>query len=554
MKMYRKVSVLLVLAMLVALSGGAAALAAEDMTVVKTQFGAIRGDPVADDLVIYRGVPFAAPPVGDLRWRAPVDPQPWEGVRDCTVFNPMAMQIMDVNCFWGEDLWYQWLDEYPNMSEDCLYLQIYSPARTPDANLPIFVWIHGGASRHGVTYDAQAAAEELARRGVIVVEVEYRLGLFGFMASDELDAESETGASSGNYGVMDCIKALEWIQDNIAAFGGDPSRVTVGGQSAGASIVCNLLTSPRAQDLWSGAVMCSSFRPLSTTTSLEREKEIAAGYFDSLGLGDKSLAELRQIPAEYFINPDTALSDYAVGWGACLDGYVLTENPVDFYTRDGVLNGKNLLFGSTSGEGNAEFTIRPEQEIFEAAKNTYGELYDKYNFEYIYRSVDDIESTIESLRLKSEQQGLQNMLNAAYLSKKNPEGHFYPFYFSHWTPGRAAEIRWAWHSADLWYWFDSMRDIPEQRDWTELDYQLGDICSAYWANFAATGDPNGEGLPAWTACTPEALSVLDIGDEVVPRDNFYEGSKQLEGRDKLMLEYLIATNPFEGVFDQRIGE
>jgi len=248
------------------------------------------------------------------------------------------------------------------------------------------------------------------------------------------------------------------------------------------------------------------------------------------------------------------MSEYAVGWGTCLDGYVLVENPADFYTRDGVLNGKNILFGSTSGEGNSEFTISTEDDILAAAKTTYGELYDKYDFEYIYRTVNDIEATMESLRLRSEQQGLQNMLNAAYLSVKNPEANFYPYYFSHWTPGRTAEIHWAWHSSDLWYWFDSMRDVTHQRDWAEYDFELGDICSSYWANFAATGDPNGEDLPVWTACTPENLSVLDIGDEIVPRDNFYKGSKQLEGRDKLMLEYLITANPYEGVFDGLIAE
>lgn len=549
--MFKGTTILLVLMLVMQMLGVCAAAYADNeaMVVVETQFGAIKGVKVADDLIIYKGVPYAAPPVGDLRWRAPVDPEPWEGVKECTEWNAMGMQIMDTNNIYGEDLWYEWLDKYPNMSEDCLYVQVYSPAQTPDDNLPVFAWIHGGASRHGVTYDQQAQAEELARRGVIVVLIEYRMGLFGFMASDELDAESPTGVSSGNYGLMDSIKALGWVQNNIKAFGGDPTRVTVGGQSAGASMTCNLLGSPLMEGLWNGAIIVSSFRPLGTTTTLEREKEIAVNYFESIGLGGKSLAELREVEATYFVNPETPMSEYAVGWGACVDGYVLVENPIDFYSRDGALNGKNILFGSTSGEGNSGFSINSADKILENAKNTYGDLYEKYDFEYIYRSTDDIEATIESLRLRSEQQGLQNMLNAAYLSVKNPEANFYPYFFSHWTPGRSEEIRWAWHSSDLWYWFDSMRDVAHQRDWEEYDWLLGDICSSYWANFAANGDPNGEGLPVWEPCTPDNLAVLDIGDVIIPRSNFYEGSKQLTGRDGLMMEYLITSNPFEGVFD-----
>ena len=160
----KKLSLLLAAILCLTAFAGLSALAEnnDDMVVVATQFGQIRGDQVSDDLIIYKGVPYAAPPVGELRWKAPIDPEPWEGVLDCTEFNPMGMQVMDMECWWAEDLWYPWLDEYPNMSEDSLYLQIYSPAKSAADNVPVFVWIHGGASQHGVTYDAQAAAEELA--------------------------------------------------------------------------------------------------------------------------------------------------------------------------------------------------------------------------------------------------------------------------------------------------------------------------------------------------------------------------------------------------------
>ena len=552
----KKLSLLLVAILCLTAFAGLSALAEnnDDMVVVATQFGQIRGDQVSDELIIYKGVPYAAPPVGELRWKAPIDPEPWEGVLDCTEFNPMGMQVMDMECWWAEDLWYPWLDEYPNMSEDSLYLQIYSPAKSAADNLPVFVWIHGGASQHGVTYDAQAAAEELAARGIIVVEVEYRMGLFGFYTSDELDAESETG-TSGNYGLMDNIKALEWIQDNITAFGGDPTRVVIGGQSAGCSMVTYLMSSPLlTDDLWSGAVMCSTFRPFGTLKTQEQAKETGKKYLDFMGVGDYTLEELRELPATFFCNEETDVNDYEVGWGSCLDGYVLTMDPVDFYTQPNAINGKNLLFGSCSGEGNASFTIQETEAIFEAAKETYGELYDKYDFEYIYRTTDDIAATMEDLRLDSQLNAIAGMLNGAYLKALNPDSDFYCFFFSHWTPGREAELRWAWHSADLWYWFDSMRDVPEQRDWTELDYQIGDWCSTYWANFTATGDPNGDTVPVWNATTVEAPCFNDLGDEFVMRDSFYEGSHQLEGRDGLMLDHTIISNGYDGMFDDMIGK
>lgn len=518
-----------------------------DMTVIETDKGSIRGLQIADDLVEYRGVPYAAPPVGDLRWAAPEDHEEWEGILDCTEYQAMAMQILSTTDWWGEEFYYDYIDNYPNMSEDCLYINITSPAQSTHDNLPVLLWMHGGAGMHGFSYEVECNAEELARRGVIVVELEYRLGLFGYMATTQLSESSETG-TSGNYALMDAIKALEWIQTNIKNFGGDPERVTIAGQSAGASMVSALLTSPLAKGLFSGAIMNSSFTPFGTRTPHEKTVEKCEAWLDEKGYGDMTLEELRDLPTSAFINEETQKSEiYGKGFGMCLDGYVLTEEPSTYFMKEGSLNGVNLLFGSNSGESNGSFAMKTQDEIFADAKEKYGDLYDQYNFEELFKTTDDIAATMESLRLASELKSTTSRLSGLVLSELNPDSDLYFYYFSHWTPGRESEIRWSWHSSDLWYVFDSMRDVPEQRDWTALDYQIGDMCSSYWANFCATGNPNGGTLPAWPNLTMANPCFMEWGDEFKLRYNFYDGTKKAD-RDNLMVDYVINNYGLQDYF------
>lgn len=178
-----------------------------------------------------------------------------------------------------------------------------------------------------------------------------------------------------------------------------------------------------------------------------------------------SVEELRALPTSAFMNETTQKSEvYGKGFGSCLDGWVITETPAEFYLREGSLNGINLLYGSNSGESNGSFSISAQADILESAKNTYGDLYDKYNFEELYMGTDDIGATLESLRLRSQMGGIKNLITAEVLSQVQPESNLYPYYFDHWTPGREEEIRWSWHSGELWYAFASLRDIPEQRD------------------------------------------------------------------------------------------
>jgi para-nitrobenzyl esterase len=221
----------------------------------KTESGIVEGIACGDPRVtIFKGVPYAAPPVGELRWKSPQDAPKWEGIRRADVFPSMAFQTQpgsDINEFWTREL-NPCATEYP-MSEDCLYLNIWTPAKTEADNLPVYLWIHGGGLQTGYPYEMEFDGERVARRDVIFISVGYRLNVFGFLAHPELTAENP-GGCHGNYGLEDIVFALGWIKRNIGAFGGDPSRVTIGGQSGGALAVISLCASPMVEGLVSGAI------------------------------------------------------------------------------------------------------------------------------------------------------------------------------------------------------------------------------------------------------------------------------------------------------------
>lgn len=545
--MKKVLSIALSLLMGLSLLVGVAGAEGEGLGIVETAYGQISG-VYENGVTYYKGVPFAKPPVGDLRWAAPEDPESWEGVLACDAYAPMAMQILSTADWWGEEFYYEWMDEYPPMSEDCLYLNVVTPAVASDETYPVLVWFHGGASMHGYSWEPEFEPSELVKKGVIVVSVAYRLGVFGWMGTEALSAVSLSG-TSGNYGLLDQIQSLKWVQENIAAFGGDPSRVTIAGQSAGAGCATALLTSPLAEGLFSQAILNSSFGALGSRGTLETLYERCDAYLAEKGYGDMSVEELRALPTDAFMNETTEKSEvYNKGFGSVTDGYVLTETPKEFFLREGSLNGRRLLFGSNSGEGNGSFSISTQESIFESARKTYGDLYDKYDFERLYKATDDIAATLNSLQLRSERGAIQHLIIGEVLSQLNPDSNLYAYYFSHRTPGREEDIRWAWHSGELWYAFSSLRDIPEQRDWKELDYKIADDYSSYWANFISTGDPNGGVLPYWPPVTDRVAVFMELGDTFELRSNFYAGTKK-EARDDLMRESIITSNGLEAFFE-----
>lgn len=507
---------------------------AQPLLIAQTQYGTVQGVAASDEVSIFKGIPYAAPPVGDLRWAAPVDPEPWDDVLVCDEYAPMTMQILSTTDWYGPEFYYDYFDTYPNMSEDCLYLNVVTPATSTDEKLPVIVWYHGGANMHGYSYEPEFDSEELAKKGVIVVTVGFRLGVFGWMATPELSEDAEYG-SSGNYGLLDAIKALEWVNDNIEAFGGDPDRITIAGQSAGAGFVTNLMISPMTEGLYQNAFMSSrTFNTFGTLGSLEKQYESCQAYLDEKGYGDMTLEELRALPTSAFMNETTEKTEvYNKGFSPCLDGYSLTVEPVDVFTQEGGLRGVNIMLGDNSGDYNDTFSLITKDEFYEANRKTYGDLYDEYDFESLYVPSDDIGATFVNLDIKSEQMTTKYVIFGEYLSELNPDSNIYIFRFSHFTPGRESELRKAWHSADLWYWFDSMRDIPQQRDWTTLDYQIGDLCSQYWVNFASTGSPNGGTVPYWPTTTIENPIFMSLDDEFELLTGFYLDTYR-EGRDELM--------------------
>jgi para-nitrobenzyl esterase len=504
---------------------------------VKTAYGPVLG--IQEGGVLYfKGIPFAKPPVGSLRWQAPEDPEPWTEPLVCDTYAPMAPQIMEPNYWWAQEFYYDYFDKAAPISEDCLYLNVVVPSSPSRTALPVFLWFHGGASLNGYTYEPEFEPSKLAAKGVVVVSAAYRLGPFGYLATPELSAASPTG-TSGNYGLLDQIKSIEWVKKNIAAFGGDSNNITIGGQSAGAGAVTQILRSPLAKGLFQRAIMNSSFGAFETIRTREQVYESGKNYLVKKNLQKLPAEELRALPMDVFFGPDIPRSEITgAGFGYYVDGYVLKENPVDYFLREGALEGMDLFFGSNSGEANAGFALSPADRIYAGAKESYGSLYDKYHFEKLYRGFDDLGATLESLRLRSELQGTRHLIIAEVLSRLNPKSRIYPYYFSHWTPYRESEIRWAWHSAELWYCFNSLRPIPEQRDWQPADYRIAEDFSSYWARFMAEGNPNGPNLPYWPALTPNSGAFMELGDTFRLRTNFYGGTK-LAARDSFMREYIL---------------
>nr|MCR4860940.1 carboxylesterase family protein [Bacteroidales bacterium] len=329
---------------------------------VRVEGGWIQGE-VLEDMTVYKGIPFAAPPVGELRWKAPQPVIPWEGVRQTTDYAACPMQA-------GNNPY--------GYSEDCLYLNIWTPAKSPDDKLPVLVWIYGGGFAGGATADPVTDGTELARKGVIMISTAYRVGKLGFLAHPELSAEDPHGVS-GNYGLQDQIAALRWIRDNIAAFGGDPDKVTIFGESAGGISVSMLCASPLAAGLFRGAISESggSFGPTRPTTYPgENMKTLAQAEADGAkiaeGLGAESLAELRAMDASRFVERGLPAGG---GW-PIVDGYVIPDDQFRLYEQ-GKFNNVDVMIGYNSDEGASFGAARDAAGHTASVRQRYGPWADR---------------------------------------------------------------------------------------------------------------------------------------------------------------------------------
>ena len=465
---------------------------------------------------VFKGIPFAGSTAGKNRWREPQSVESWQGVKLCNTWGDKATQDVNLNpvgTFWGYEFYF---DESfnPKASENCLNLNLYTPATSVYDKLPVLVFIHGGANNHGHASEMEFYASKLAAKGIIVVTVQYRLSMFGFLTLKELSKESPNGVS-GNYAVLDLVKALQWVNKYISGFGGDPEAVTIAGQSAGAFNVTALLRTPLAKGLFIGAIIESGFDGLLSpkgenvyTPLVEKETNCESAITKAFG-NKMTLEELRAIPAEDYLTRMTkdgkqtlydAITSAALNEGSAyaLDGYVFTDRSIDLL-RPMELNGVNIMIGGTSDEmtsivggGNKTMSLND----FDASmKEKYG-----VGYKEVYNPTNELEAYRLSLRSESDYAFQKYILSAEYVMTNNNQSNAYVYYFNHLPPGRNAEFYGAFHSSDLWYWFNSMRPIEGQRNWTDGDYEMANIMTSYCVNFVKSGDPNGKGLTKWLPC------------------------------------------------------
>ena len=492
----------------------AQAKSAAGVETVKIVGGSVRG--VGTDVPgvqVFKGLPFGGPTGGENRFRPPQPVTPWDGVRTADSWGDQVLQDVNGNptgAFWGDEFYYD-PAFMPKASENGLNLNVWTPAKTTGEKLPVYVWIHGGGNHHGYASEIEFYASKLAAKGIIVVSLQYRTGALGYLSLPELSAESPNKVS-GNYAVLDEIKALQWVRDNIAGFGGDPRNVTVGGQSAGARNTTMLLRSPLAKKLFHRAVIESGstgFFPSPMSKLPERETANAKGIAEVFGK-PMSLADLRAIPTEDLIAKKAAdgktqlyeaLHQATNGTAQhTIDGYVFTDASVDLL-KPGALEGFDIMMGGTSDEytslqGGPDRTMTAAE--LDQAMRKIG--YDD-GWKNIYRPSDPRDAYRKSLRARTDF-NLQGFILSAEIAKaRNKDLNVYTFYFNHAPPGRNSEFYGSFHSSDLWYFFNSLRNQPGQRSWTDADFRMADIMSSYLANFVKSGDPNGASLPKWPQTT-----------------------------------------------------
>ena len=532
------------LALSVVACGAGGAPDGPDMgVVVETSYGAVEGVQVDDgrgpagDVLAFRGIPYAAPPVGNLRWRPPQPPASWEGLRPALEPGAPCWQAItpDTSIYSRGEL---------DRSEDCLYLDLWTAAdaleNAADGPRPVMVWFHGGSHEmgHGSSLVFDGAA--LARKGVVLVSINYRLGSFGFLAHAGLSAESEHG-SSGNYGLLDKIAALEWVQANAGAFGGDPERVLIFGQSAGSMSVCSLVASPLAAGLFHRAVGQSAgcFTPLPTLAEAEKRgvllagellpaESVAADGADDGSAGDGAAPEntveaLRAASAE-----DVLAAAGSSGWSAgsktVVDGWYLPDQPAAIYAR-GEHNRVPMMVGFMGNESSALFAPGPpleREELERRLAEDHGEAAEGLLAAYAAEA-EEAPGAVPTLIGSDTIFAWGSRTWVRHAAAAGGDAYLYfighaPPVFRLYLPDRpdlggegGPRRLGAYHSGDLAYVFGNTDLVGI--DWEDRDHEIAGLLSSYWTNFAKAGDPNGEGLPEWPRYEPDGDLALVVGDE-----------------------------------------
>jgi len=467
---------------------------------VKTDAGILTGTPAKDGVVAYLGIPYAAPPVGEWRWRPPQPPAHWDGTRRADRFGASCMQNQP-----GSRL--PWTEEFMTqgpVGEDCLFLNVWTAAKGAAAKLPVMFWIYGGGFNEGSSSVAVYNGEMLARKGVIVVSVNYRVGPLGFFVHPELSKESEHHVS-GNYGLLDQIAALQWVDRNIEAFGGDPGRVTIFGQSAGAISVVDLMQSAQAKGLFARAIAQSGpglLRPnaLGATQTLSDRETAGVKYADSKGA--HTLAELRALPASAFFGQTAGRGGPPAPNGPFKDGWVLpaVEPPTQVPLMVGFVADD---IGVTGGFSPATQATRATYES--DARRIFGDRADAFLKLYPASGDADVISAGKTAGRDRARVGLD--LWAADQVKASQR--VYTYYFDRVMPWPAHPEFGAFHTSEVPYVFQTIDRVD--RPWEPIDRQIAETVSAYWSNFAKSGDPNGDGLAAWPSYAPGSHTTMQLG-------------------------------------------
>lgn len=531
------------LSLLIVSSGVFAQLSSNAPKVITTN-GIIEGIN-SSSIKIFKGIPFAAPPVGELRWKEPQSVKNWSGVLKTDNFGPRAMQLtIFPDMKFGSD----------KMSEDCLYLNVWTPAVTGKEKLPVLVYFHGGGLIAGSGCEPRYAGESMARRGIISITVNYRLGIFGFFSLPELTRESPNH-SSGNYGYLDQNAALKWIKANIASFGGDPNRITIAGESAGSISVSAQMCSPLSKDLIEGAIGSSGslMGALSPIPLNEAEKN---GQKVAKDLGDTTLTNLRTIPAEKLLELKSQFSP-------TIDGYFLPRSPIEIYS-----NGEQAkipcLIGWNSAEipymylfGKKEPTIANFKEI---VKSSFGDKFDKVM--ELYHVTDDASVISAATDYASDTFIGFSTWKWSDIQKRTGGKPVFRYSYCHPRPNKLAILgnkvpdqtggvqdptnrnatktpnpTGAAHSVDIEY---AMGNLSTTRiyDWQPDDYVVSEIFQSYYLNFVKTGNPNGLGVPEWPSINNQPVPVVLQIDVAT----YIKSNNDLEKRYEFLNSFYFPTN------------
>ncbi|GFE91901.1 carboxylic ester hydrolase [Steroidobacter agaridevorans] len=484
---------------------------------VRIDGGWVSGKAVSERVRVFKGIPYAAPPIGKFRWYPPQPVVAWKGVRRADAFGTSCMQVRRR----PEDFHYE--EPHP-ISEDCLYLNVWTSAKATQDKLPVLLWIHDGGLIGGEGTRAVANGEALSKKGAVVVTINYRLGVLGFLSHPQLSEESSR-RTSGNYGLLDMIAAIKWARRNIVAFGGDPKRITILGESAGARAASALSTSPLvAGDIYGVVAGDSVFDRASTLSEAERK-----GSQIVKDLGAASIDELRRMPIEQLFPKIVSQGDAG---GLVMDGWVLDRTSVFAAEEHNTVGRVHLLTGVTADFATVTANPVTPKEFADQIRIRCGNL--PARWPELYPATSDFEATASNIRMITDYYAWEHFRWAALRARNGRRTYLYSFtrvapappnvkfnYFG----GPLPENLGAYHTAEIPYMFDSLARLKGQT-WTPEDYELADTFSSYLVNFAAAGDPNGPGLPLWPTFGVKSEPVMELGDKVGPIPAPIRGTKR----------------------------